>query len=415
MNECVSQFINDYESTSSQSQQRHLLNGLNFSFSFLTKCLLQSVKQLAAASNDLNARKNRDNKQQESYFAQLLPVLFDGVKSDIIPYKQMAYLVCSFLFEKFNFANETSNKALFAICKGLATFRVEKMESNEKDESSSSSYDAESLDCIKSALLAQCLIVQSQLNDETIGNNLLINKNSLKKLLKNFSQPNQLNLIINTLDDLNQSSCIDKYLKCLFTRLLVEFVDYDRVNVDALNTMSMDLDANDDESELKLKGKNNVYFEFMLALLNRLNMSRTPRLVEYLIDSLFDAMIKQIDDFDNNRQKSGGLPNLLVEFHLCELVHKCESKYPIQFDACLNRMLCNNNNNNSEATGILNQKQRNYFLTTISCKFVSFKCKSTFKYQQVNVKVAHENGSDLNLVLTLNHANEGSCFFFDIT
>jgi hypothetical protein len=73
-------------------------------------------------------------------------------------------------------------------------------------------------------------------------------------------------------------------------------------------------------------------------------------------------------------------------------------------------MLCNNNN---EATGILNQKQRNYFLTTISSKFVSFKCKSTFKYRQVNVKVAHENGSDLNLVLTLNHANEGS--FFEIT
>ena len=119
LNECVSQFVNDYEATSSQSQQVHLLNGLNFAFSFLTKCLLQSIKQLAVASGDLSARKNRDNKQQEAFFAQLLPVLFDGFKSDILAYKQMAYLVCAFLFEKFTFTVETSNKALFAICKGM--------------------------------------------------------------------------------------------------------------------------------------------------------------------------------------------------------------------------------------------------------------------------------------------------------
>jgi hypothetical protein len=47
--------------------------------------------------------------------------------------------------------------------KGMSKFRVEKMESNEKDESSSS-YDAESLDCIKSALLAQCLSIAQLCN-----------------------------------------------------------------------------------------------------------------------------------------------------------------------------------------------------------------------------------------------------------
>ena len=284
---------------------------------------------------------------------------------------------------------------------------------NDDDDSNTTKYDPESLDCIKSALLSLCLIVQSQLNDSNDTNNSiqLLNKNSLRKLLKNFSHANQLNLLINTLDELNESgSSIEKFLKCLLTRTLVEFVEYDRAHANSLNTMSMDLDANDDENELKLKGKNNACFEFMLSLVNKLNLSRaSPRLVEYLVDLLFETMIKQIDDFDKS---SGALPNLLVEFHLCELVYKFECKYASVFDRCLSKILCGGG---GDANSIaLNQKQRNYFLTTISCKFSSFKCKSTFKYQQVVSKVSSaassEASSDLNLVIALNPANEGRIF-----
>jgi hypothetical protein len=34
-------------------------------------------------------------------------------------YKQSSYLICSFLFEKFKFNSETSNKTLFALSKGI--------------------------------------------------------------------------------------------------------------------------------------------------------------------------------------------------------------------------------------------------------------------------------------------------------
>ena len=251
----------------------------------------------------------------------------------------------------------------------MSTFRHERID---EDDHSQSSYDTESMDCIKSAILAMCLVVQSQLDDDlsTKTTSLLLNKNSMRKLFKNFSLPHQLKLFTNTLDTLNESYRVDKFLKCFISRLLIDLIEYDKANVDALNTMSMDLDMNDDEAELKLKGKN-AYFEFLVDMLAQLNLSRSPALVEYLIDSLFEMVIKQIDDFDDNTHS---LPNMLVEFHLCELVYKFECKYPKEFDACLSKLL----------NASLKQKQRNYFLTTISCKFTSFKCKSTFKYQQID-------------------------------
>jgi hypothetical protein len=56
----------------------------------------------------------------------------------------------------------------------------------------------------------------------------------------------------------------------------------------------------------------------------------------------------------------------------------------------------------STQSNSLSQKQRNYLLTVISCKFNSFKCKTAFKYQQIK----NNNEPDLNLHLALNHANE---------
>ena len=114
---------------------------------------------------------------------------------------------------------------------------------------------------------------------------------------------------------------------------------------------------------------------------------------------------------------SSSLPNLLVEFHLCQLIHKFECKYPSQFDASLNKLLAedahlstNNNNNNSSSS----QKQRNYFLATISCKFASFKCKSAFKHQQIKAPSktpssstsSHTQASQLSLIVALNSPNE---------
>lgn len=94
-----------------ETQQKRWLNTLNFIFGFVTKTLLQSIKQLSLQTK-------LKSKQQETFLAQLLPVLFEGFKSDLIVYKQSAYLVCSFLFEKFKFNTETSNKTLFALSKG---------------------------------------------------------------------------------------------------------------------------------------------------------------------------------------------------------------------------------------------------------------------------------------------------------
>jgi U3 small nucleolar RNA-associated protein 10 len=119
------ELFSDEARLESDAQAKHWSNSLNFVFSFIAKTLLQTVGQLALSSGVAGLRKNANNKQQEAFLAQLLPVLFTGFKSDIIVYKQTSYLLCSFLFEKFKFTADTTNKALFAIAKGLSTFRLD--------------------------------------------------------------------------------------------------------------------------------------------------------------------------------------------------------------------------------------------------------------------------------------------------
>ncbi len=113
-----------------------------------------------------------------------------------------------------------------------------------------------------------------------------------------------------------------------------------------------------------------------------------------MITSLFENLINQVLDASTcNTNKN--LPNLVVEYHLCEVIFRCETKYPQQFDSCLNTFL----------TRQITNEQRTYFLNTISCRFASFKCKSTFKYQQVKLDSSITENSEYNLVLSLNHAN----------
>jgi hypothetical protein len=390
------QFEDDNDIQQSLNQQKIWMNSLNFCFSFMTKTLLQSIKQLHALTSQTDSKMKKsmaNNKLEESYFAQLLPVLFEGFKSDILPYKQFSYLICSYLFEKFEFTIETTNKALYQISRGLSTFRVGPM-----DFEMGSVYDPENLDCIKSAILSICLIVQSQYKDQikiqTLNNqldsisessNMLLSKNFLKKLFKNFREPFQLKLLLTTFDELNETYKIDKFLKCILTRLLNELVEHDRTDAKASNEINLNLDENNDETELKEKA-NNKYFNFLVELLNLLNLTKTPDLVQHLINYSFQLLIHELHD---------KLPNLLVEYHLCEIIYKFECKYPAKFDQCLNDIL-----NQSENSLITNSKQRNYFLTTISCKFGSFKCKSTFKYQSLN------DQNELNLLISLTNANE---------
>ena len=80
--------------------------------------------------------------------------------------------------------------------------------------------DKESLDCMQSAILAICLIVQSQQNLKS--NELLMSKNFLKKLVKNFHT--QMDILIDTVDSLNESYKIENFLHCLFNRLIVDLV-----------------------------------------------------------------------------------------------------------------------------------------------------------------------------------------------
>ncbi len=158
----------------------YLLNNINIKLSLVN----QSAKR---------------SQHQEAFFAQLLPVLFEGFKSDCIVYKQSSYLICSFLFEKFKFNNETSNRTLFAISKGLSTFRYNKKNNGADEDDENLMHvdvsddivnillDDESMDCVKSAILAICLIVQSQQSNNKVTNDmLLMNKNFIKKLIKNF-------------------------------------------------------------------------------------------------------------------------------------------------------------------------------------------------------------------------------------
>jgi hypothetical protein len=229
--------LTDENRIESDNQRKHLQNSLNFVFSFLTKTLLQSVKQLSIVTNESskNARKNANNKQQEAFLAQLLPVVFIGFKSDLIVYKQMSYLICSFLFEKFKFTSETCNKALFSVSKGLSVFRVNDDVNNnqmELDEDSlffnSSNqqpieqlYTNEQLDCIKSAILAICLIIQTQYdekNEESINN--LMNKSFMRKFLKNFNQQTQLDFVFNLIDELNQGNLLIFVEICLLDKSL---------------------------------------------------------------------------------------------------------------------------------------------------------------------------------------------------
>ena len=367
-------------------------------------------------------------------------MLFEGFKSPIIPFKQSAYLISSILNEKFRFNRETTVKTLFAIAKGLSTFRIDRIEDDAErqetkegsvEESLSRFYSVEAVDCIKSALLTICLIVQSQLDEAEldplkrplnqdssplaeIEKNLLMSKSFMKKFLKNFNQPEQLRLFVETIDELNESYQIDKYLKCLFARLVNDLIEFDKSNKEAANTIELDLDANNDENELKQKAHNPVS-EILVSLVSTLNLSKTPRLAEFLIDYAFESLIGLMV----NAGKGLDLSNLIVEYHLCQLVAKLESKYPAEFDKCLSRLLSVQSGSPS-ANYLEDGQQRNYFLTTISCKFSSFKCKSTFKYQilpvkqltksakmaDINNELASVHGNEFNLVVALNHSNE---------
>lgn len=259
--------------------------------------------------------------------------------------------------------------------------------------------DKESLDCMQSAILAICLIVQSQQNLKS--NELLMSKNFLKKLVKNFHT--QIDILIDTVDSLNESYKIENFLHCLFNRLIVDLVAGDQSNQEAFNSISLDLDSfKNDETELENKAKNE-YSQLLLKLINKLDLNKNQSLIEYLITRLFESLVNQVRDENNNTLKSlrntedQKLPNYLVEYHLCELIYRCENKYPNQFDQCLNLFL-----ESKEAA----QEQKNYLLTTISSRFATFQCRTTFKYQQVKSGLSTgEQQSEFNLVLSLNSPN----------
>jgi len=260
--------LNPFEKESlSDSQQKRFMNTLNFIFSFITKTLLQSIKNFSISNK-------QKSKHQETFLAQILPVFFEGFKSDLIVYKQSSYLLCSFLFEKFKFNAETCNKTLFAISKGLSTFRSDMEDSGMmgSEEDRFSMLGEEALDCVKSAILAICLIVQSQ--QSTKSNDLLMSKNFLKKLMKNFQD--QTGLFVNTVDSLNEIYRIESFLRCLFNRLIVDMVTNDQVNETATKSISLDLDnSNNDESELKDKAKNECS-HLLMSLINKLSLNKNP-------------------------------------------------------------------------------------------------------------------------------------------
>lgn len=232
----------------------------------MTKILLQTIKQLSISK--------QKSKQQETFLAQLLPVLFDGFKSDLIVYKQMAYLLSSFLFEKFKFNSETSNKTLFAISKGLSTFRGDSEDtSRQSTEEAFSMLGEESLDCVKCAILAICLIVQSQQSLKS-SSDFLMSSNFIKKLVKNFQH--QIGVFVATVDNLNENYKIETFLHCLFNRLIIDLVATDQANLKASKSISLDLDnSKNDEQELETKAKNE-YQEMLIKLINKMNLNKTP-------------------------------------------------------------------------------------------------------------------------------------------
>ena len=259
----IDQLSPSADSDTPDTQQKRFMNTLNFIFSFITKTLLQSIKQLSIS-------KTR-SKQQETFLAQLLPVFFEGFKSELVVYKQTSYLLCSFLFEKFKFNAETCNKTLFAISKGLSAFRTDETESS-LQEDQFSMLNEESLDCAKSAILSICLIVQSQ--QSLKSQDLLMNKNFLRKLIKSFQ--GQMSVLIQTIDNLNETYKIESFLHCLFHRCIVDLVSGDQANVEAGKAISLDLDnENNDEVELEAKAKNECS-ELLLRMINKLNLNRTP-------------------------------------------------------------------------------------------------------------------------------------------
>lgn len=265
----------------------------------------------------------------------------------------------------------------------------------EDNSSSEQTYTNEQVDCIKSALLTVCVMIQGQYDEKTESEengehfkaSSLLNKNFMRKFIKNFRTEKQIDLVYSILDNMNQVYKVDKFLKCLLGRMLAESVHSDHAHSEqSLSGVSLDLDQNDDELEL-VKNDKNVYFRLANKLLTLLNFNHTPSLVDHLTTSLLEVLGKQIDGNNNNN-----VPNLYVEFHLCSLIHKLEDKYPVRFDACLNQILSGDR---------LTPKQRSYLLTVISCKFNSSRCKTAFKYQQVKSNEVAE----LNLFMAVNHAN----------
>lgn len=82
--------------------------------------------------------------------------------------------------------------------------------------------DAESLECIKSSIVTMCLLVQSQLDHQVDEQQhqqqneslTLMKKNFFDKFIKNFmSAPHMEPILYSTLDELNQSYRVDKFLK----------------------------------------------------------------------------------------------------------------------------------------------------------------------------------------------------------
>ena len=165
-----------------------------------------------------------------------------------------------------------------------------------ENEAENSLTDSQSLDCMKSAILAICLIVQSQQNLK--ANELLMSKNFLKKLVKNFQT--HINVFIDTVDSLNESYKIENFLHCLFNRLIVDLVVGDQTNQEAFNSISLDLDSfNNDEAELEKKAKNE-YSQLLLKLINKLDLKKSQSLIQYLITRLFESLVGQVRDENNN-------------------------------------------------------------------------------------------------------------------
>lgn len=314
--------------SNTQQLSPHNATCLNFLFSFLSKLLLESVKQLASVSAT-SSKKNVNNKQQESFFALLLPLLFAGLKSDLVQYKQLAHLVLAFLFEKFTFNAKTVNKTLFCICKGISYFRDK------------SSLDTESIECVKSAIVTMCLLVQAQLDhqeldDEEKSSLPFMKKNFFDKLIKNFAPPHLNSLLMSSLDELNQSYRVDKFLKCLLTRLAEISAEFDTSDEqESSKRVTLDFDRPEDDERQLTAHESNPYYGLLIKLLDLLNLNRSPRLVETLIARSFRLLVAQLE--------LNKLPNLYVEYHLCDCIHRLESKYPILFDKALNLFLDPNN------------------------------------------------------------------------